>query len=89
MCLFAGAGECEGKIEAMHLDFAGGKGVGSKVADRYCVPSCALHHRRQHTQGWVTFLRAVNFTKEDMLDGADILWRLWPGRLKWEDRNAE
>lgn len=90
-CVFAGSfrgGECGGKIEAMHLDFAGGKGVATKVADRFCLPGCSAHHKRQTDRGWVTFLREVGFTKEDLLDGADMLWRLWPGRPKWEDRNG-
>ena len=30
-CVFGLAGECEGKIEAAHLDFAGGKGMATKV----------------------------------------------------------
>ena len=83
--MFAGKGACEGKIEAMHLDFAGGKGVGTKVADRYSVPACSNHHRRQHNKGWATFRREVGFAVEDLLDGAEVFWRLWPGRLKWED----
>ena len=83
-CIFADAGGCEGKIEAMHLDFAGGKGVGTKVADQYSVPSCSGHHRRQHTRGWATFLREVGATKEALLDAAGKLWRAWPGRVKWE-----
>jgi hypothetical protein len=87
-CAFADAGGCEGKIEAMHLDFAGGKGVSTKVADRYAVPACSTHHRLQHTKGWVTFLRIVGATKEALLDGADRLWRAWPGRFKWELTNG-
>lgn len=85
VCVFAGKGECEGKLEAMHLDFAGGKGIGTKVADRYAVPACSGHHRLQHTKGWATFLSSVAMTKEDLLDGAEVFWRLWPGRPKWED----
>ena len=84
-CAFADHGGCEGKIEAMHLDFAGGKGTGTKVSDRYALPACGFHHRRQHQRGWISFCREMGFTKEDLLDGAEILWRLWPGRVKWED----
>jgi hypothetical protein len=83
-CLFAGVGGCEGKIEAMHLDFAGGKGVGTKVADRFAVPACSGHHARQHRRGWVTFLREVGLSKESLLDAAAFLWGRWPGRAKWE-----
>lgn len=83
-CVFADTGKCEGKIEAMHLDFAGGKGMGTKVADQFSVPACSGHHHRQHTKGWATFLREVGATKEALLDAAGKLWRAWPGRLKWE-----
>jgi hypothetical protein len=83
-CVFADTGKCEGKIEAMHLDFAGGKGMGTKVADRYSVPACSGHHSRQHLKGWVTFLREVGTTKEALLAAADKLWRTWPGLFKWE-----
>lgn len=83
-CAFALYGGCEGKIEAMHLDFAGGKGVGTKVADRYALPCCSTHHRRQHTVGWVTFLKSIGTTKEALLDAAGRFWRAWPGRSKWE-----
>src|SRR5689334_18739276 len=78
-CIFAADGTCEGKIEAMHLDFAGGKGVGTKVADRFAVPGCAGHHRRQHNEGWATFLHQIGATKEALLKAADTLWRAWPG----------
>lgn len=83
-CAFHLAGGCEGKIEAMHLDFAGGKGVGTKVADQYSLPACSGHHGRQHTKGWATFLREMGLTKEAALDAASRLWRVWPGRAKWE-----
>jgi hypothetical protein len=83
-CIFADHGGCEGKIEAMHLDFAGGKGMSSKVADRYSLPSCAFHHRRQHQRGWISFCREMNVTKEQLLLAAAKLWNAWPSRLKWE-----
>lgn len=83
-CPFADHGGCEGKMEAAHLDFAGGKGVGTKVADRYAIPMCSAHHRRQHQIGWDTFCREMGVTKERLLVGAAMLWNLWPGRGKWE-----
>jgi hypothetical protein len=83
-CAFHLAGDCGGKIEAMHLDFAGGKGVGSKVADSFCLPCCSKHHRRQHDRGWITFLREMAVTKDDCLYSSDKLWREWPARYKWE-----
>lgn len=87
-CIFADHGGCEGKIEAMHLDFAGGKGVGSKVADRYALPSCSFHHRRQHQRGWISFCREMEVTKEQLLNAAAILWNQWPGRRAWELRRG-
>lgn len=88
-CSFADHGGCEGKIEAMHLDFAGGKGMGSKVADSFAIPACSYHHRRQHNRGWISFCREFGVTKEQLLSAADRLWRAWPGRLAWErKRNA-
>lgn len=83
-CAFAFIGDCDGKIEAMHLDFAGGKGIGTKVSDRYAIPCCAAHHRLQHRLGWMTFLREVAATKEELLSGAQALWFKWHGRLAWE-----
>lgn len=88
-CAFADHGDCEGKIEAMHLDFAGGKGVGTKVADRYSIPGCSKHHRLQHDKGWQTFMARMGVTREQLMIAAARLWNAWPGRLKWErDRAA-
>jgi len=87
-CFFAYMGGCDGKIEAMHLDFAGGKGVGTKVADRFSLPACSAHHRLQHSKGWATFLRIVGHTKDGLIYAAGVLWRAWPGRAKWERDRA-
>lgn len=83
-CAFADHGGCEGKIEAMHLDFAGGKGVGTKVADRYALPACSAHHRQQHLIGWPAFISVKETTKEQLLIAAARLWNAWPGRIAWE-----
>jgi hypothetical protein len=88
-CFFAYTGDCAGKIEAMHLDFAGGKGIGTKVADRFAIPGCARHHGLQHKWGWITFLKWVGHTKEGLLHGAETLWRAWPGRIAWERKLEE
>ena len=42
-CLIEGkAGHiCSGKVQAMHVDYAGGTGMGLKVLDAYTVPGCA------------------------------------------------
>jgi hypothetical protein len=84
-CIFAFlAGDCGGKIEAMHLDFAGGKGVGTKVADQYAVSSCAKHHALQHSLGWDTFCKRTGIYKDSLLVAANHFWRTWPGRAAWE-----
>ena len=85
-CAFTLRGDivCGGKIEAMHLDFAGGKGMSTKVADSYCLPACTVHHRLQHDKGWDTFCKLMGVTKQMLLDGAARLWRAWPGRVAWE-----
>lgn len=88
-CIFALAATCEGKIEAAHLDFAGGKGMGSKVADRFCLPMCAKHHRRQHEMGWKSFMAAMGAREVVLLDAAASYWRSWPGRIAWERKQAD
>lgn len=88
-CTFAGMGECGGKTQAMHLDFAGDKGVGTKVSDRHSIPSCAVHHTWQHLWGWDTFCRRMGVTKEVLLDGAAQFWSAWPGRIAWERKLAD
>ncbi len=83
-CVFAADGKCEGKIEAMHLDFAGGKGIGTKVADRYAIPGCSGHHATQHRVGWNTFMGRMGTSATELMVGAAKLWNAWPGRAKWE-----
>jgi hypothetical protein len=59
-CLIEGrAGHvCNGKVQAMHVDYAGGKGMGLKVADYFTVPGCAEAHREQtDVLGWPGFER--------------------------------
>jgi hypothetical protein len=89
-CYFAQPGGfCVGRIEAMHLDFAGGKGVGTKVCDRYSLPACTAHHHRQHLIGWNTFLAQFGFSKERLLGAAAEYWYRWPGRIAWERKLAD
>jgi hypothetical protein len=87
-CVFADQGDCEGKTEAMHLDFAGDKGMGSKVSDRYALPCCSGHHRLQHSIGWTSFMRRMGVTREQMMLAAARLWNAWPSRLAWERKQA-
>lgn len=83
-CIFAHMGGCSGKMESAHLDFAGGKGIGTKVADRYAVPMCAGHHAMQHREGWQTFMALMGTTANELLVAAARLWNAWPGRPAWE-----
>lgn len=78
-----------GKVQAAHLDFAGDKGIGTKVSDRYALPLCALgHHARQHGIGWDSFMAEMGVTREELLVGAARFWNAWPGRPAWERRQA-
>lgn len=84
-CLINGA-DCEGKMEAAHVDYAGGKGMGMKVPDKFCVPLCNKHHTEQHNTGIDTFERRH---KTKLLDASREYWRRWPGRLKWELKESQ
>jgi hypothetical protein len=88
-CVFHFLGDCEGKVEAMHLDFAGGKGMASKVADKYALPACAKHHRYQHDCGWLTFMTLAKVTRDMLIDAAERLWNAWPGRIAWERKLSD
>lgn len=73
--------ECEGKMEAAHVDHAGGKGMGTKVADRHAIPLCCGHHRLQHRIGWRSFEGRYMFGAVGI---AEQYWAKWPGRIAWE-----
>lgn len=79
-CILARTGECSGKIEAAHVDYAGDKGAATKVSDRYSVPMCSHHHAEQH-RGWKTFESKYRL---NCLALAGEFWRRWPGRRAWE-----
>lgn len=79
-CLCAG-NSCGGRIEAAHVDHAGGKGIGTKVADKFAVPLCSEHHRLQHQWGWRRFQQAYTI---NAVNAAEQYWRAWPGRAAWE-----
>jgi hypothetical protein len=88
-CVFADQGGCKGKMEAAHLDFAGGKGIGTKVADRYSVPMCSAHHALQHRVGWMTFIGRMGAAAPELMVAAARLWNAWPGRPAWERKQRE
>jgi len=82
-CICFKHGSCEGKIEAAHVDYAGGKGMGIKVPDYHAVPACAYHHAESHRIGIKTFEAkyGVSFLAE-----AQKLARVSPHRWRWEER---
>ncbi len=86
-CAADGYGLCEGRMIAAHVDHAGGKGIGTKVADRYCIPLCDGHHRRQHNRGWQTFEKECLGGKSAVAI-AEAYWSAWPGRIAWERDHA-
>jgi hypothetical protein len=83
-CLLADKGGCSGKIEAAHVDYAGGKGVGLKVHDRFSIPLCSEHHRVQHGWGWDTFEQNFKLGIGGAKEAAAQFWAAWPGRRAWE-----
>lgn len=91
-CLLETKGGCEGRLEAAHVDYAGGKGVGIKVHDKHCIPLCQEHHRVQHSWGWETFEANFGMKPGDAAMAADAYWKAWPGRVAWlseRSTNAE
>ncbi|WP_267386508.1 hypothetical protein [Sphingomonas sp. GC_Shp_3] len=89
-CCQAPAGDLENPMVAAHVDHAGGKGVGTKVADRHCVPLCAACHKRQHNVGWMAFEKALPMA--DAVALSSVYWIEWPARVAWErdlSANAE
>jgi hypothetical protein len=83
-CLLADKGGCDGKIEAAHVDYAGDKGMGTKVSDQNAIPLCSEHHRVQHSWGWKTFETNFGLGLGGALLAAEAFWKAWPGRVNWE-----
>lgn len=56
-CLIAGrlGHVCSGRMEAMHVDYAPGKGMSMKVPDVYVVPGCSAAHAEQTDLQWDRF----------------------------------
>lgn len=82
--------DCAGKIQAAHVDYAGDKGMGTKVSDRFAVPLCAHHHAMQHQMGWQSF-EVAELTGHGgaALFAASRYWKAWPGRAAWERKLAD
>ena len=79
-CLIAGT-DCDGRMEAAHVDHAGGKGASLKVADYKAVPLCQHHHAELH-RGAKTF-EAVH--KIDLIAAARAYAAKSPHRGRWAD----
>jgi hypothetical protein len=47
-CLLDRRAVCGGRIEAAHVDHAGGKGMAIKTFDANAVPLCSDHHAEYH-----------------------------------------
>lgn len=84
-CALDNRGGCGGRMEAAHVDYAGDKGMGTKVSDRFTIPLCSDHHRSQHQWGWESF--EANF-KFNALLAAQAYWHAWPGRRSWEEAHG-
>lgn len=80
-------GQCSGRTEACHVDYAGGKGMGIKVADQFCVPMCGAHHGESHMAGVKTFEARH---KVNLLAQAERFWSHWlhhtPMGKAWKDK---
>lgn len=85
-CWLADRGGCEGRLEAAHVDYAGGKGAGIKVHDKHCIPLCSEHHRVQHAWGWEMFEANFGMAPGDAKMAAEAYWNAWPGRIAWEGK---
>jgi len=79
-CLIAGT-DCDGRMEAAHVDHAGGKGTSLKVADYKAVPLCQHHHAELH-RGAKTF-EATH--KIDLTAAARAYAAKSPHRGRWAD----
>jgi hypothetical protein len=73
--------ECDGRMEAAHVDHAGGKGTSLKVADYKAVPACQHHHAEIH-RGAKTFEAKY---KIDLVAAAAAYAAKSPHRGRWAD----
>jgi hypothetical protein len=79
---------CAGDTEAAHVDIAGGKGVATKVADRFCIPlSSGCHRHQTEVIGWPEFEKTLRGGSAVALAGT--YWQNWDGRIAWERELAD
>lgn len=76
---------CEGRMEAMHVDHAGGKSMSCKVADFHAVPGCSGAHGQLHRMGRVTWEKTW---KVDLVEAAKEYAAASPHRFQWSGSNA-
>lgn len=72
-------------MEAMHVDHAGGKGTGLKVADFRAVPACSEAHRLYHQYGAKTWEATW---KVDLIQAAHEYAKASPHKHLWEAANG-
>lgn len=84
-CALEGAsqGDCGGKIHACHVDYAGDKGMGTKVSDHFSIPMCTCHHAEQHNVGWETFEKRYRFRGVNLAEQYFGAWLNTPMGAKW------
>jgi hypothetical protein len=71
---------CEGRMEAMHVDHAGGKGMSIKVADYYAVPACSVAHQLYHQYGARTWEHTWDI---DLVRAAEAYAKASPHKHLW------
>lgn len=76
---------CEGRMEAMHVDGAGGKGMSLKVPDYCAVPGCSLAHRLYHDHGALSWQAAWGI---DLNAAWPLYAKASPHRHLWEAQNV-
>ncbi len=86
-CLIEGRNghACKGRMEAAHVDHAGGKGVSLKVPDYFAVPLCSDAHALLHAYGRLTWETAFGV---DLIEAADGYAKASPHHHLWEAANG-
>lgn len=76
---------CEGRMEAMHVDEAGGKSMGCKVADFHACPGCSAAHSELHRTGSATWQAKYGV---NLVEAARSYAKASPHRHLWETANG-
>lgn len=75
---------CKGRMEAAHVDSAGGKGIGLKVADFHAVPLCSDAHALLHAHGQDTWQA---YFEVDLIAAGKQYAAASPHKHLWEAAN--